>query len=168
MPSSGGYTEKLLYVFKGVGDGSTPFGSVIFDSSGNLYGSTVNGGFSGAGAAFKLTQEGNGNWSYAPLYEFSASSPDCGSYGSLALDGESNLYGTTYCSGGFGDVFKLTPAGAYTSLHYFTGGSDGANPIGNVTFDASGNLYGTASLGDNPTCVSGNVAGCGVVWKITP
>jgi hypothetical protein len=163
MPSSGGYTEKQLYVFTGAGDGSNPFGAVIFDSSGNLYGSTANGGFLGSGTAFKLTPEGNGNWSYDPLYSLSGNA-FCGPDGSLALDGAGNLYGTTYCSGGFGNVFKLTPAGTYTSLHYFTGGTDGANPISNVTFDANGNLYGTASVGANPTCF----AGCGVVWKITP
>ena len=164
MPSSGGYTEKQLYDFTGAGDGSNPFGGVIFDSSGNLYGSTENGGFSGAGTAFKLKPEGNGDWSYAPLYSF-AGGTFCGPYGNLALDGKDNLYGTTDCSGGpYGNVFKLTPEGIYTSFHDFSGGSDGANPISNVTFDASGNLYGTASGGANGTCDSG----CGVVWKITP
>ena len=39
VPSSGGYSEKQLYLFTGAGDGSSPFGGVIFDSSGNLYGS---------------------------------------------------------------------------------------------------------------------------------
>jgi uncharacterized repeat protein (TIGR03803 family) len=168
VASSGGYTEKVLYRFKGAGDGMNPFGSVTFDSSGNLYGSTSDGGFGGAGVAFKLTQA-NGTWSYAPLYSFSGVSGNfCGPYGNLAFDVAGNLYGTTYCSGGYGNVFKLTPAGAYTSLHYFTDGSDGANPISNVTFDASGNLYGTASLGANTTCVGYGVVGCGVVWKITP
>jgi uncharacterized repeat protein (TIGR03803 family) len=170
VASSTGYTEKLLYAFKGVGDGMYPFGSVIFDSSGNLYGSTEDGGFSGAGAAFKLTPEANGTWSYGtPLYEFSATGTFCGPYGNLALDAADNLYGTTYCSGGYGNVFKLTPAGAYTSLHNFTDGSDGSNPISNVTFDAKGNLYGTDSSGANQTCTnSGPNTGCGVVWKITP
>jgi uncharacterized repeat protein (TIGR03803 family) len=162
--SSGGYTEKMLYFFSGGADGSYPFGGLIFDPSGNLYGSTENGGDSGAGTAFKLTPEGNGNWSYAALYSF-AGGQYGGPYGNLARHGAGNLYGTTWGSGAnLGNVFKLTPAGTYTSLHDFTGGSDGDHPFGNVTFDASGNLYGTASGGANGTCDSG----CGVVWKITP
>jgi len=86
------------------------------------------------------------------------------------LDGAGNLNGTTFCSGGSdGNVFKLTPTGTYTSLHSFSGGSDGGNPMGNVTYDASGNMYGTDSGGANGACYnSGNVTGCGVVWKITP
>ena len=168
MPSSGGYTEKWLYFPTGGADGSYLFGGVILDPSGNLYGSTQNGGSSGAGTAFKLTK-GNGNWSYAALYHFSGTGTFCGPYGNLARDGNGNLYGTTYCSGGLGNVFKLTPAGAYTSLHNFTDGSDGANPISNVTFDANGNLYGTDSEGANGTCYDSEfIAGCGVVWKITP
>jgi uncharacterized repeat protein (TIGR03803 family) len=173
MPSSGGYKEKQLYLFTGANDGGSPFGGVIFDSLGNLYGSTENAGLNGAGTAFKLTSEGNGNWSYDPLYSFSGASGNfCGPYGNLAFDGAGNLYGTTSCSPGtYGDVFKLTPGGTwtYTSLHNFSGGSDGANPISNVTIDANGNLYGTDSEGANATCYdSAFIAGCGVVWKITP
>jgi uncharacterized repeat protein (TIGR03803 family) len=171
--ASSGYTEKQLWLFHGTSDGAYPFAGVIFDSSGNLYGSTINGGNNGAGTAFKLTSEGNGNWSYDPLYSFSGVSGDsCGPYGNLAFDGAGNLYGTTSCSPGtYGDVFKLTPGGtwSYTSLHNFGGSSDGANPISNVTFDANGNLYGTDSEGANGTCYdSAFIAGCGVVWKITP
>jgi uncharacterized repeat protein (TIGR03803 family) len=169
VPSSGGYTEKQLYLFKGAGDGANPFGGVIFDSAGNLYGSTENGGFKGGGAAFKLTPGANGTWSYVPLYSFVGGS-FCGPYGNLALDGAGNLYGTTYCSGGtYGNVFELTPTGTYTSLHSFTDLSDGSNPMSNVTFDAKGNLYGTDASGANQTCTnSGPNTGCGVVWKITP
>ena len=169
MPSSGGgYTEKQLYLFTGAGDGSNPFGGVIFDAAGHLYGSTENGGNQGGGTAFKLTPTGNGNWSYAPLYPF-VGGTYCGSYGNLAFDAKGNLYGTTFCDGGVGNVFELTPTGTYTSLHSFSGGSDGGNPMGNVTFDASGNLYGTDSGGANQTCYnSGTIPGCGVVWKITP
>jgi len=47
--SSGGYTEKLLYSFVGGSDGSFPFGSLIMDSTGNLYGTTEVGGLLSGG-----------------------------------------------------------------------------------------------------------------------
>jgi len=168
ISSSGAYTEKQLYRFSGAGDGANPFGGVILDAAGNLYGSTENGGNQGAGTAFKLTPAGNGSWSFAPLYAF-VGGAYCGPYGNLAFDAKGDLFGTTFCAGGIGNVFELTPSGTYTSLHSFSGNSDGANPMGNVTFDASGNLYGTDSGGANGTCYnSGSISGCGVVWKITP
>jgi len=157
--SNGGYSENQLCYFQGAGDGAYPFGGVIVDSSDNLYGSTMDIGFDGAGAAFKLTPAGNGTWSYAPLYSF-AGGTSCGPYANLALDGAGNLYGTTYCSTG---VFKLTPAGTFTPLP-----GNVQNPISNVTFDASGNLYGTASQGGNTACNTTGFGDCGVVWKITP
>jgi uncharacterized repeat protein (TIGR03803 family) len=169
VSSSEGYTENILYSFTNGSDGRYAFGGLIFDRSGNLYGSTEDGGAGGAGTAFELTPVGNGNWSYSALYPFSGARYYNGPYASFVMDGAGNLYGTTWGSGahGLGNVFKLTPTSqapwTYTSLHDFTG-YDGQNPISNVTFDASGNLYGTASLGDNGTCDTG----CGVVWKITP
>jgi len=168
VPSMGGYTENILYSFKGGSDGEFPFGGLIFDRSGNLYGSTEDGGPGGGGTAFELTPVGNGKWSYTALYSFSGASYD-GPYASFVMDGAGNLYGTTWGSGAnrLGNVFKLTPTSqppwTYTSLHDFTG-YDGQYLISNVTFDASGNLYGTAFQGDNGNCDTG----CGVVWEITP
>ena len=169
VPTGGGYTENILYSFKGGSDGRYAFGGLVFDQSGNLYGSTEDGGPGLAGTAFELTPAGNGNWSYTAIYSFSGNPSYNGPYASFVMDGAGNLYGTTWGSGakGYGNVFKLTrtiqPPWNYTSLHDFTG-YDGLNPISNVTFDASGNLYGTTSGGDNGNCDGG----CGVVWEITP
>jgi uncharacterized repeat protein (TIGR03803 family) len=152
--------EKTLYTFQGTGDGDLPDGGLIFDSSGNLYGTTVEAGL-GGGTVFELTPS-NGNWIFTVQYAFT----DRGEpMSSLAMDAAGNLYGTTVVGGPYqkGSVFKLTPSNGswtYTSLHDFTGGSDGGNPVSNVVFDASRNLYGTAS--------SGGAYGDGVVWKITP
>lgn len=84
---------------------------------------------------------------------------------SLAVDGDGNLYGTTWCTGLYtrGTVFKLTKTGdswTYTPLHDFTGGSDGANASGSVLLHPNGKLYGTAAYGGSQ--------GAGVVWEITP
>jgi len=165
VPSMGGWTENILYSFQNGTDGALPVAGVILDQLGNLYGTTYYGGTGGAGTAFELTPEGNGNWTFTTLYSF-IGSHDCGPFDNLVPDGAGNLYGITYCGGAnnLGSVFKLTPTSqppwTYTSLHDFTGGNDGKNPYGTVVFDANGNLYGTASAGGS--------AGIGVVWEITP
>jgi len=56
---TGGWTESVLYSFTGGSDGGQPFyGSLIADGAGNLYGTTVGGGASGAGVVFKLSGTG--------------------------------------------------------------------------------------------------------------
>ena len=161
-PSGSGWTEQVLYNFQGGSDGGFPTGGLIFDQSGNLYGSTNKGGVGGGGTVFELTPSGGG-WTYNLLYSFTGNT-GCGPFANLGLDGAGNLYGTTLCDGAnnAGNVFELTPSGGgwtYSSLHDFTNGSDGGYPYSNVTFDAAGNLYGTASRGGR---------GVGLVWEITP
>jgi uncharacterized repeat protein (TIGR03803 family) len=57
---SGGWTETLLYSFQGASDGQFPFAGVIFDQSGNLYG-TASGG-PGFGTVFELSPHGGAGW----------------------------------------------------------------------------------------------------------
>jgi uncharacterized repeat protein (TIGR03803 family) len=156
------WTEIPLYNFDNGSDGSYPYAGLIFDQSGNLYGTTSHGGM-GYGTVFELLPAG-GSWTYSVLYSFTGPA-SCASYGNLAMDAAGNLYGTRICGGayGLGSVLKLTPSNSgwtYTDLHDFTGGGDGAGPYCNVTFDANGNLYGTASAGGSERF--------GVVWEITP
>jgi len=162
-PSGGGWTEKVIYNFQGGSDGSYPTAGLIFDKSGNLYGTTSNGGTGGGGTVFELIPSG-GSWTYNLLYSFTGGTK-CGPWGTLTLDGAGNLYGTAVCDGAnnVGNVFKLTQSGGtwtYGSLYDFTGGNDGRRPFGNVTFDSQGNIYGTASRGGTHDS--------GVVWEITP
>ena len=166
-PEGSGWTEKVLYSFQGGSDGAYPYGGLIFDESGNLYGTTSLGGLDGGGTVYELMPSGGG-WTETVLWNFSG---DAGPYSSLAMDAAGNLYGTTYEDNGVnykGFVFKLTPSGGgwtYTDLHDFcseggSGCTDGENPIGGVALDASGNLYGTA--------YGAGKYGGGVVWEITP
>jgi uncharacterized repeat protein (TIGR03803 family) len=163
-PSGSGWTEQTIHAFTYVGsDGGFPYGGLILDSSGNLYGTTSSGGASGGGTAFELTPD-NGGWAFNALYGFVGSN-STGPKDKLIMDAAGNLYGTTYSEGAFGNgsVFELSPSNngwIYTSLHDFTGGSDGALPISSLIFDRSGNLYGTAE--------SGGASGNGVVFQITP
>jgi len=164
-PSGSGWTVNVLHAFQGGSDGANPFGGLIFDQSGNLYGSNWYAGQYEGGTVFKLTPS-NGSWTYSVLYSFDGIGP-YGSVANLVMDGAGNLYGTTLNDGhgkyGEGNVFEMTPSGGswtYTSLYDFTGLNDGAEPICNVTFDAKGNLYGTTYYG--------GADGYGVVWEITP
>jgi uncharacterized repeat protein (TIGR03803 family) len=180
VPTGLSWTEKTLYIFQGKTDGGNPDSGVIFDNSGNLYGSTPTASFTNnPGTVYQLSPSG-GNWIYTLLYGFSSGyEQGAGAVSTLTMDNAGNLYGTTSreglvtpnCSDGCGTVFKLTPSGGgwiYTDLHDFAGGSDGAFPVSNVVFDNQGNLYGTTSAGGTGTnCYDGPLVGCGVVWEIS-
>jgi uncharacterized repeat protein (TIGR03803 family) len=148
----------------------------LFDSQGNLYGTTANGGSgqcggTGCGTVFELSPQSGGGWAETVLYAFCSLS-NCAdgerpATGPLVLDASGNLYGTTYFGGttGNGTVFELSPSRKKTVLHSFTGGSDGSSPVAGLTMDDSGNFYGTAEVG-GAACYTRYT--CGVVFKITP
>jgi uncharacterized repeat protein (TIGR03803 family) len=172
--------ETVLHTFGG-SDGAYPDSVLLFDSQGNLYGTTQGGGSSGecangCGVVFELSPR-NGPWEETVLYSFCpASGCTDGATpiaGPLVRDSAGNLYGTTYFGGaycgsneGCGVVFKLDTAGTETVLHSFSGGADGAAPWGGLTSDSMGNLYGAASQGGDLKCQPGNGQGCGTVFKI--
>jgi len=146
--------EQALYAFKGgPNDGANPFGRPLFDSAGNLYGTTLAGGNTyWAGSVYQLTPSGGG-WAETMIYSFSGSTDGAQPEAGLIMDNAGNLYGTTSGGGLYnkGTVFELTPSGGgWTQqvLHSFTGGIDGATPyLGQLTFDKAGNLWGTTNSG---------------------
>ena len=167
-----GWTEHPLYQFQNGSDGKWPVGGLIFDSAGNLYGTTSSGGNGGGGTVFELSPSGD-TWTFKLLYSFSGPNSYCGSLAALAIDGAGNLYGTTNCDGLYnnGNVFKLshTQNGwVYSSLYDFTGATDGGGAISNVSIDTDGTLYGTTSEGGDMNCKGAFGSGCGVVWMIKP
>lgn len=163
-----GWTGKILYDFQAGSDGRWPYGGVIFDGAGNLYGTTSSNGAYDGGTAFELLPQPSGNWTFKLLYSFIQTGSDelgtPGPQADLVMDATGNLYGTTNYDGedAVGSVFKLTPADGewtYTALHNFLG-PDGANPFGNLVFDTRGNLYGTT--------YAGGFLQYGVVFEVTP
>lgn len=162
-PSGAGWTENILYSFSGGADGGLPSGGLVFDQSGNLYGTTSQGGKNNGGTVFMLMPS-NGSWALTTLYSFTATNLD-GNSGNLVLDSAGNLYGTRKYEGIYGEgaAFKLTHSNGgwtYSSLHDFTGGSDGANPLDGLIFNTDGNLYGTA--------YGGGSYSNGVIYGVTP
>ncbi len=167
VPSGSTYTESILYAFQGGADGQYPFGGVILDKHGALYGTTFQGGTNGVGTVFKLTP-GPSGYTKTILYSFQGGSDGVLPYAGLYMAADGSLFGTTEYgggspSGGAGTVFKLTPSGStYTEsiIYAFQGGNDGAMPAAPVMGDAHGALYGTT--------VNGNKYNAGTVYKLTP
>jgi len=112
----GARTETILYSFQGGNDGYVPWGDLVFDKSGNLYGSTIFGGGQGTscdafyqycGTVFKLSppKKQGGKWTEKVLHSFAgvATGQQTGDganpNGGLVLDGKGAVYGTT-CYGG--------------------------------------------------------------------
>jgi uncharacterized repeat protein (TIGR03803 family) len=159
--------ETILHAFHDGSDGAFPYGTMVLDAAGNLYGTTRLGGdpSCGCGTVFKLDPSGQ----FTVLYTFTGQgyvSPFAG----LVQDAAGNLYGTT--SGGGtsleGTVFKLDPTtGTETVLYSFTGGADGSNPMAGVVMDTAGNIYGTTDNGGLIPCPD-DPFGCGVVFKVDP
>jgi uncharacterized repeat protein (TIGR03803 family) len=161
--ATGVWTKNVLYTFTGGEDGGQPFGGVIRDSGGSIYGTTSVGGTHGYGTVFQLVP-GGGAWTLNTLYNFQYT-PDGGlPYGGLTFDRFGDLFGTA-SAGGPGDggtVFELKPSGGnWTySLVYGLSGSGRSGPEASLAIDAAGNLYGT-TFGDGDY-------GYGSVFKLTP
>jgi uncharacterized repeat protein (TIGR03803 family) len=125
-PSGTGYTEKIIYGFKGTPDAESPT-SILIDASGNLYGTSFSGGSNGDGTVWELSPSGS-SWTETILHNFNGT--DGGFAASLITDG-TNFYGVAEEGGAAanGAVFELSPSsGGWTEsvLYSFTGGKDGA------------------------------------------
>ncbi len=106
----GGWTEKILHSFHSTPTGlAAPYGGLVLDKSGNLFGTAEGGGVyaNGQGGIFEMTPDGRGGWAYAVLHEFNFADGG-GPNGTLAMDAEGNLYGTTTGGGthNLGTVFE--------------------------------------------------------------
>jgi len=159
-PSPNGWTETVLYTFKGGADGYGPseMESLAFDPAGNLYGTTVYGG-KGAGVVFRLTPASGGKWTESVIHSF------LGIQGSIPETGVTiaggKLYGTTTI-GHSGSIFEMSPQLGYRVIYEFGQSvkNDGLGPEAALTVDSAGNLYGTT--------YQGGASGDGTVFKLTP
>ncbi len=168
-------------------DGANPFDGVTIDASGNIFGTTANGGAlvgpGNPGMVWEITSSG----SYKDLHDFGGQiftasgrfGPDGTTAGAKpTLDSAGNLYGTAYLEGPYnGMVWEITTAGVYEDLHDFVGdlnengsrvGYDGSNPRGEVTIDKFGNVLGTTENGGTlfPYQLMRTDDNGGIAWKI--
>lgn len=147
-------SETVLHNFCLEGDGGYPFGSVILDSSGNVYGTTEVGGKLNGGTVFKLKRNSKGDWIETLLHSFSGGLDGKGPFDGVISDAAGNLYGTASEGGAgapFGGVvFEISATGTYTVLYNFcslVNCADGQLPAGGLIMDRGGNLFGTTSEG---------------------
>jgi uncharacterized repeat protein (TIGR03803 family) len=161
MPSSGSWTESVLYAFPGL-TLDRPESGVIFDRTGNLYG-TANCNNCISGGVFELSPSGSG-WNEKDLYTFDFPYDGDAVPGGLVIDQSGDLYGGTIWGGqtNFGIVYELNllPNGSWNANTIYTFSLASGGPYANLTMDAVGNLYGTA-YGDGAHTL-------GSVFKLTP
>ena len=166
VPAYGSITLTTVVSFSTT-NGTHPSAALVMADDGSFYGTTEYGGTSGGtgfGTVFKVNPAGT----LTTLASFKNSN---GAYPTAGVvqGGDGNFYGTTSdggTNGGFGTVFRITPAGTLTSLYSFDN-INGANPYGGLTMDATGNFYGTTGYGGPYINQDENGLGYGIVFKIS-
>jgi uncharacterized repeat protein (TIGR03803 family) len=139
-PNGGGWTQTVLYSFTGGIDGRYPaYASVVFDSAGNLYGSTFEGGTNNSGVIFELSPAGKG-WTETVAYSF-CNQFECadGEYPTSGpiMDSAGNIFGVSA-----NGAFELSPSGGGWAEHTIYGYNGVNQNSATLTMDAAGNLFG--------------------------
>jgi uncharacterized repeat protein (TIGR03803 family) len=149
-----------------------PFGNLVADSAGNLYGTTQSGGANDAGTIFRLSPGTDGERTETILHNFTGRSDGGYPQAGLVFDPAGSLYGTGSSGGlnGTGVIFKLSPQSGgwnYNVIYSFGPypGSDGFAPDSALVIDKLGNLYGSTYEGGDD---SGCFEGCGTVFELSP
>ena len=152
--SGSGWAENVLYSFQPTNDGYNPWGGVILDPAGSIYGTTANADLPltpNCGTVFQLTQSGS-SWQETILHQFGMQAFDgCQPLGGLIFDSSGNLYGPTlriYEGGsvGSGEVYGVSysPGNGWQYSRLFEFPDDGyGGPASSLIMDSAGNLYGT-------------------------
>jgi uncharacterized repeat protein (TIGR03803 family) len=149
--AGGGWTLTVLHNFENH-DGANPYGPMVIDNLGNLYGTTSEGGAAGHGVAFLLAPASTG-WQETVLHDFSDGLDGGAPFGGITLDPNGHLYGTALIGGTsslYGTAFSLSWSKGlhFEVIHDF--GSypgDAKNPSCTMALDLEGNLYCATNLG---------------------
>jgi uncharacterized repeat protein (TIGR03803 family) len=147
LTSAGDFT--VLHNFsRGYGENGTGPETIVQDTNGNFFGTTVFGGRKhDYGTVFEITSTNQ----FSVLYKFlrtDAVNPNMG----LILANDGNFYGMTQGGGANqeGAIYRITPEGAYTTLYSFAY-PQGYDPFAGPLFQATnGTFYGTTIYGPNP------------------
>ena len=165
----GSYTERIIHSFH-ISDGDLPNSTPVFDSAGNLYGTTYFGGNTnlcppdGCGAIYELKKNVDGSWTEILLRELQKED-GWQAVGPVVFDHAGNLYAAAQAGGAYswGSIYKLTPrtSAPWTEniVHNFTNNPDGASPSG-ILVNSSGSIFGTTGAGGSSQM--------GIIFEIAP
>ena len=163
MTPAGVVTTLVHFTSNGATNkGAAPRAALIQGSDGNFYGTTSVGGANNQGTIFRMTPAGV----LTTLVEISGGTGTIGNGPSELVQGsDGNFYGTIIDggAGGWGTIFRMTPAGVLTTLVEFTRNgpaNKGALPRAALLKGSDGNFYGMTSWG--------GVSDVGTVFKMTP
>jgi uncharacterized repeat protein (TIGR03803 family) len=165
--SGGKWHLTTLYSFKDQPDAASPYGGLIFDKSGNLYGTTYYAGANDVGTVYELTHS-NGAWTESVIYSFKGGSDGDSPISTLVSDAKGNLYGTTSDGGaagcGCGTIFRMTPGsgGTWTEsvVYRFPGSPKPGFDYNGMVSDGKGNFYGAT--------VHGGAGNDGTIYQFIP
>lgn len=149
----GTWKLRTLYAFKGMPDAGFPYGGLISDAKGRLYGTTYYGGANGVGSVYRLSNQG-GTWQEEVLYSFAGGKDGSLTTTTLVFDKSGNLFGTTSEGGNqgcsCGTIFKLksTKSGWVEKVaHRFSSVPDGAYSYYGLSYNGVDSFYGTSNFG---------------------
>jgi uncharacterized repeat protein (TIGR03803 family) len=166
------WVQTVMYNFTGGFDGFGPGSALVFDTAGNLYGTTPDGGNlhkcsgGGCGVVYQISPTRGGGWHETVLHTFTGGGDGAvGSLGPLMIDKAGNIFGVAELGGDpscqCGTVYRLSSANGrwrFKTLHAFKGLPQAGFPYGGVIADSKGNLYGTTYFG--------GANGSGSVYKL--
>ena len=164
-------SETVLHAFQNTPDFATPYGGLVMDNLGNLYGTTWFGGANGTGGVYEISP----NQTETILYDKWCALPctqDGSSSGATLILSKGNLFGTSVLGGAFGHglVFEINIRSKKEAILYSFADApaDGTAPFAGLIMDTAGNLYGTTTGGGGAGCGGGLQVGCGAVFKLSP
>jgi uncharacterized repeat protein (TIGR03803 family) len=166
-PTASGWKFNTLYAFRGSPDAGFPYGGLVEDAAGSLYGTTYYDGARGLGSVYELARR-HGAWHETVLHNFKGGSDGSNPISTLVLAADGALYGTTSEGGAAGcscgTIFQLTPGpdGGWTETvaYSFSGAPDAAFAYNGLVSDGAGNFFGAT--------VHGGVGDDGAIYAFTP
>lgn len=167
-PVAGGtnWTRNLIWTFGGTTGAYPTQGPMVFDAAGNLYGTTLDGGTGGVGAAFELSPPSGGGtqWTESVIFNFVRGRGGAYPSSGGAMTGRGALVVPVKLPTAGGITELISPSAGGTSwravpLVQFDG-QNGSTPEATPLLGRKGAIFGTTELG--------GANDAGTVWELSP
>lgn len=159
---------SVIYIFRDPHRGCHPWGGVVQDKAGMLYGISNTCGDTGQGVIYKVDPA---TGIESVLHTLSGVEEGADPVSRLTIDDKGNLYGGTVRGGaateacqlaGCGLIFKMGADGKYEVLYRFQNAADGIGSSGPLVRDGKGTIFGTTRFGGDRLC------NCGTIFRFEP